>query len=77
MGDPTTIEPGQPGGFATEEERQDVIREGFATLEPPDVKVPTEVKFENGRETFCFAATAGGWHTGTLVIDMDVSIPTL
>ncbi|CAL1714557.1 unnamed protein product [Somion occarium] len=71
LGDPTTIEPGQPGGFATEEERQDVIREGFATLEPPDVKVPTEVKFENGRETFCFAATAGGWHTGTLVIDMD------
>lgn len=66
LGDPAKIERGQPGGFA----------EGFR-YEPPAVEVPTEVRFDHGRKTrtdrLCFAVTAAGWHTGALVIDLEVS----
>ena len=47
-----------------------------------DVEVPTEVRFgadadvrEDGRRRmFCFGATACGWHTGALVVDLDVRV---
>ena len=41
------------------------------------VGVPTEVKFDDGKKPknrFCLAVAAGGWHTGALVIDFEVSI---
>ncbi|PCH36204.1 RCC1/BLIP-II [Wolfiporia cocos MD-104 SS10] len=61
LGDPSTIPAGQPGEFAT------------------DLRVPTEVRFDHQdwedrrRERFCFAAAAGGWHMGALVIDLEPS----
>ena len=43
------------------------------------VKVPTEVRFDHwirGRkDRFCLAIAAAGWHTGALVIDLEVSRP--
>ncbi|KAJ3562459.1 hypothetical protein NP233_g9555 [Leucocoprinus birnbaumii] len=43
--------------------------------DPKPVLVPTEVKFDHGRkkpkDQFCFSATAAGWHTGALVIDLE------
>jgi len=42
-----------------------------------EVGVPTEVKFDNGKKPknrFCLAVAAGGWHTGALVIDFEVSV---
>ncbi|CAL1714558.1 unnamed protein product [Somion occarium] len=71
LGDPTKIQPGQPGGFINEQQRRAVTAAGSLIARVPDVGVPTEVKFERGRQTFCFAATAAGWHTGALVIDLD------
>ncbi|KAI0078721.1 RCC1/BLIP-II [Panus rudis PR-1116 ss-1] len=76
LGHPKDIEPGQPGGFANDQQRRAVIaRGGEIMVRPPDVNEPTEVRFDHGsknkRETFCFAATASGWHTGALVIDLD------
>lgn len=45
-------------------------------VEPSKVDVPTEVRFDHGRKTkkdrFCFSVTAAGWHTGALVIDLEV-----
>ena len=41
------------------------------------VGVPTEVRFDDGKKPknrFCLAVAAGGWHTGALVIDFEVSI---
>ena len=62
LGDPLKLEPGTPGGFAV----------GSTAL--PAVDVPTEIRFDHNskkkREQFCFAATAAGWHTGALVIDL-------
>jgi SCF-associated factor 1 len=75
LGDPADIEPGQPGGFLTEGHRQIAVNHRRA--EPPDVDVPTEVRFDYGekkrKQMFCFAATAAGWHMGALVIDLEVS----
>ncbi|KAK7686291.1 hypothetical protein QCA50_010515 [Cerrena zonata] len=70
LGDPTKIPAGQPGGYATEEVRLSVVDRGFGGT-PSRVNVPTEVNIEEGRETFCFAASAAGWHTGALVIDLE------
>jgi len=75
LGDPSDIEPGQPGGFLTQDHRQMALNRRRG--EPPKVSVPTEVRFdheENKRkEMFCFAATAAGWHMGALVIDLEKS----
>ena len=43
------------------------------------VHVPTEVRFGidgegGGQRMFCFGATSCGWHTGALVIDLDVRV---
>lgn len=74
LGDPLSLPLGVPGGF---KERNQLLRaqeRGYGT--PPDVTVPTEVRFDHGRKTpkdrFCFSVTAAGWHTGALVIDLEV-----
>ena len=72
LGDPAVLEPGTPGAYA-------IVRGGEQRRrrEPPAVQVPTEVRFDHGakkpKDRFCFAVTAAGWHTGALVIDLDVS----
>ena len=79
LGDPVDIEPGQPGGSSTREQRlavQDAL--GCMPFTPPDVHEPTEVRFNHerknkGKETYIFAAAAAGWHMGVLVIDLEVS----
>ncbi|KIM90238.1 hypothetical protein PILCRDRAFT_811954 [Piloderma croceum F 1598] len=72
LGDPTDIEPGQPGGFLTQDHRQMALNRGRG--DPPNVTVPTEVRFEKKRkQMFCFAAAAAGWHMGALVIDLEMT----
>ncbi|KAL1747612.1 regulator of chromosome condensation 1/beta-lactamase-inhibitor protein II [Schizophyllum fasciatum] len=74
LGDPGKLPAGVPGGFADERARSVAIDRGRG--EPPAVEVPTEVRFDHGltksRDRFCFQATAAGWHTGALVIDLTV-----
>ena len=73
LGDPKDIPVGEPGGFATQERRRAALQ-GVRGGRVPDVKIPTEVRFDHGgrrRETFCFAAAAAGWHTGALVIELE------
>lgn len=74
LGDPTTLTPGTPGAYATEELRLRALENRRG--EPPAVDVPTEVRFDHGRKTrkdrFCFSVAAAGWHTGALVIDLEV-----
>lgn len=74
LGDPTKLLPGTPGAFITQEQREFAMRAGRG--EPPSVETPTEVRFDYGRKTpkdrFCFAIAAAGWHTGALVIDLEV-----
>lgn len=76
LGDPTKLEPGAPGGFATQA-TLDTARSRRRGV-PPSVEVPTEVRFDHGKQRsadrFCFAVAAAGWHTGALVIDLDVCI---
>ncbi|KZT10184.1 RCC1/BLIP-II [Laetiporus sulphureus 93-53] len=76
LGDPTTIPLGQPGGFTNEaQQRQAATRLGMLRAPPPEVTLPTEVRFDHGenrrKERYCFAATAAGWHMGALVIDLE------
>ena len=74
LGDPVKLPVGSPGGFADERSR-DRAREIGSGI-PPDVTVPSEVRFDHGLkaegkvERYCFAAAASGWHTGALVIDL-------
>lgn len=77
LGDPTQLPAGSAGGYVQDSQRERAKR---YRIVPPDVNEPTEVKFgtSNGsdeRETFVFGATAAGWHTGALVIDLDVRWP--
>ncbi|KAF9240700.1 regulator of chromosome condensation 1/beta-lactamase-inhibitor protein II [Melanogaster broomeanus] len=73
LGDPLKLEAGQPGGFATQQQRQTAARHGIN--HPPAVMEPTEVRFDHeekrSKKRFCFAATAAGWHMGALVIDLE------
>ncbi|KAI5999375.1 regulator of chromosome condensation 1/beta-lactamase-inhibitor protein II [Pisolithus orientalis] len=73
LGDPARIEPGKPGGYISETQRQSAARHGGPF--PPRVTEPTEVRFDHDekrrRERFCFAATAAGWHMGALAIDLE------
>ncbi|KAI9060932.1 RCC1/BLIP-II [Trametes sanguinea] len=76
LGDPTLIPLGQPGGYANEQQRRGSVHPQHGVMRPPpDVQVPTEVRFDHGerkkREKYCFGAAALGWHTGALVIDLD------
>ncbi|EGO22280.1 hypothetical protein SERLADRAFT_472869 [Serpula lacrymans var. lacrymans S7.9] len=74
LGDPAHITPGEPGGYRTEERR--AIAQTHGGPFPPDVREPTEVRFDHGekqrKERYCFAATCAGWHSGALVIDLEV-----
>ncbi|EIW58164.1 RCC1/BLIP-II [Trametes versicolor FP-101664 SS1] len=77
LGDPTRIAVGEPGGYADNDELRTSVNSRFGIMRPPpDVRVPTEVRFDHGqrrkREKYCFGAAALGWHTGALVIDLDV-----
>ncbi|KAH7913836.1 regulator of chromosome condensation 1/beta-lactamase-inhibitor protein II [Hygrophoropsis aurantiaca] len=73
LGDPTKIEPGEPGGYRTEQIRSTAASNGGPY--PTEVRDPSEVTFDHGEKTkrkrFCFAATAAGWHMGALVIDLE------
>lgn len=73
LGDPTKLPAGTPGGYANERDKS------LARVSPPPVSEPTEVKFGTknygqGRNVFVFGVTACGWHTGALVIDLDVCV---
>lgn len=74
LGDPTEIEPGQPGGYRTEQQRQHASQ--WRVSIPPGVTEPTEVRFDHEekrtKKRFCFAAASAGWHMGALVIDLEV-----
>ncbi|CCM03324.1 uncharacterized protein FIBRA_05452 [Fibroporia radiculosa] len=74
LGDPVKIAIGQPGGFATEQQRVRARRH-MPHEHPPYVGTPTEVRFDHTekkrRERYCFAAAAAGWHMGALVIDLE------
>ena len=69
LGDPTKLPLGSPGGYATEEQRVEANW-------PPNVTVPTEVKFDHGLEAegrvkrYCLAVAAGGNGTAALVVDL-------
>ena len=72
LGDPGKLPAGSPGGYAKEEQR---VR-ARAREPPPDVTVPSEVRFYHGLkaegrlERYCFAAAADGWNTAALVVDL-------
>lgn len=79
LGDPLKLEPSTPGGFANSRDRQVAQERGrIGVAAPPAVDVPTEVRFDHNskkpRERFCFTATAAGWHTGALVIDLEPGV---
>ncbi|KAF5351928.1 hypothetical protein D9756_007455 [Leucocoprinus leucothites] len=69
LGDPQKLPLGSPGGFRDQNTRN------RNWSEPDEVRTPTEVRFDHGRKEpknrFCFSATAAGWHTGALVIDLE------
>jgi len=70
LGDPGKLPVGSPGGYTNEEQVQ--ARSPW----PPDVTVPSEVRFDHGLEAeggverYCFAVAAGLMHTAALVIDL-------
>ncbi|THV05547.1 RCC1/BLIP-II [Dendrothele bispora CBS 962.96] len=74
LGDSADLTPGTPGGFQTEQHRLRALDMHLGT--PPDVQLPTPVRFDHHRkkpkERFCIAAAASGWHMGALVIDLEV-----
>jgi hypothetical protein len=73
LGDPACLEPGVPGGFADQQSYQTAMIRRRGT--PPGVERPTEVTFDHEggvKKGFCFAVTAAGWHSGALVIDLEV-----
>ena len=68
LGDPGKLPVGSPGGYATEEQRAQ------ASEPPPDVTVPTEVRFDHGLKAgvkrYCVAVAAGRLSTAALVVDL-------
>ncbi|THH05395.1 hypothetical protein EW145_g4827 [Phellinidium pouzarii] len=77
LGIPEELPAGTPGGYATQEQLERA-RQG-RRIQVREVEVPTEVRFDHGKkkgkgkwtDRFCFSATAAGWHTGALVIDLE------
>lgn len=73
LGDPLKLPLDVPGGFKDRDQLLRARERGWGN--PPDVEVPTEVRFDHGRKApkdrFCFSVTAAGWHTGALVIDLE------
>ena len=70
LGDPSELPAGSPGGYAEEEQRIE------ARSLPPDVRVPTEVRFDHGLtaegrlKRYCSAVVAGSRNTAALVVDL-------
>ena len=68
LGDPGKLPAGSPGGYWEEIDKR-------SGLSPPNVTVPSEVRFDHGLETkgrvkkYCFAATIACQHAAALVID--------
>ena len=77
LGDPDELPLRSPGGYAEEEQRAQAQNQTRThPMPPPDVTVPSEVRFDHGlktkerAKTYCFAVAAGEWHTGALVVDL-------
>ena len=77
LGGPGKLPLGSPGGYAEEEQRAQAQNQTRThPMPPPDVTVPSEVRFDHGLKTkgrartYCFAVAVGEWHTGTLVVDL-------
>ena len=78
LGDPLKLKPGIPGAYSNGRELTAARSGGRPRVNPVGAEIPTEVRFDHGskkqRERFCFATTAAGWHTGALVIDLQVRL---
>ncbi|KAG8885209.1 hypothetical protein FRB99_004479 [Tulasnella sp. 403] len=71
LGDPGRLAIGAPGGYADENHR-------LYRREPSRVEVPSEIRFDWEGDTtkkFVVSVAAGGWHTGALVIDLELPKP--
>jgi hypothetical protein len=81
LGMPTELPLGTPGGYLSEAQLGQSRRSQWGPLTPPVVTSPFAVHFNHGQNPggrrFCFAATAAGWHTGALVVCLEVSFPLL
>jgi len=81
LGMPTELPLGTPGGYLSEAQLSQSRRSQWGPLVPPVVTLPSAVHFNHGPNPggrrFCFAATAAGWHTGALVVCLEVSFPLL
>jgi len=79
LGVPTDLPLGTPGGYLAEAQLFRSRLSEWGPLEPPAVTSPSPVHFNHGLKPggrrFCFAATAAGWHTGALVVCLEVSPP--
>ena len=79
LGVPTELPLGTPGGYSAESQLIQARQSRWGPLEPPKVASPSPVHFNHGQNPggrrFCFAATAAGWHTGALVVCLEVSFP--
>jgi hypothetical protein len=79
LGVPTELPLGAPGGYSSESQLSESRRSSWGPLVPPKVAAPSPVSFNHGSNPggrrFCFAATAAGWHTGALVLCLEVSFP--
>ena len=75
LGDPLKIQPGQPGGFANNNDLEFSRNQYFLRVTPPEVRVPAEVNFNHlvakPKQRFCFSVAAAGWHMGALVINVE------
>jgi len=82
LGDPRELPVGSPGGYAEEEQRAGA-QAGTYYGDPPEVRVPTEVRFDHGLraetrvERYCMAVAMGMWHTVALVVDLGGSVGKL
>ncbi|KAG8934250.1 hypothetical protein FRC02_010311 [Tulasnella sp. 418] len=71
LGNPLELEPGAPGGFASEQDKNLARMTGGAR--PPGVEQPCPVRFDwkSKGQLFCYSIAAAGWHCGALLIDLD------
>ncbi|EJD07281.1 RCC1/BLIP-II, partial [Fomitiporia mediterranea MF3/22] len=72
---PTELPVGAPRGYETQQQLRHAKKGQHVPV--PDVPVPTEVHFDHGLDTrnwFCIAVTAAGWHSGALVVDLDLEV---
>lgn len=75
LGSPLDIPAGHPGGYATADALDRARNHRWGIPDPPRVEEPAEVNFSRGKKggrKFVFGATAAGWHTGALVMDLEV-----